>query len=137
MRKIIAIIDDSELFRTQIAGLLMSNGYETLSYCTVKEFRDSKGIERADMILLDVDLPGVNGIDFVKEFAGKGKLTTIPLVLISGTTEEGVLREFKPMVEDETILALDFFRKDRFSYDLLFVKIHALFRLRDCVTSKN
>jgi FixJ family two-component response regulator len=136
MRKNIAIIDDSELFRTQMAGLLKSDGYETFSYCTIKEFLDSAGMAKTDIILLDVDLPGVTGIDFVKESAKAGLLRTLPLMLISGTAEEGILREFRPLLEDKSILALDFIRKDRFSYDLLFVKLHALLRLRDCATDQ-
>lgn len=131
MKKTIVIVDDSELFRTQMGGLLAAHGYETLQFATVQEFKESGTIDRADTILLDVDLPGMSGPEFLREMVDGGVLRKIPLILISATSDDGILKEFKPLLEKGSILAMDFFRKDRFNYDVLAFKLHSMLKLRD------
>ena len=63
MTKSILIVDDNEDLRKLLAWLLQPRGYETLQAATGRE-----GIEKAiaaqpSLILLDIRLPDMNGVD--------------------------------------------------------------------------
>jgi FixJ family two-component response regulator len=76
------IIDDDPLVRTSIAGLLKSVGLRSEMFGTPQEFLDSKRPDGHSCLVLDVRLPGMNGLDFQKALAEKG--IPIPIIFITG-----------------------------------------------------
>jgi FixJ family two-component response regulator len=60
---LISIIEDDEPIRLAIASLLRSIGHRVTSYESAYEFLISGDIERADCIIVDIQLPGVDGIE--------------------------------------------------------------------------
>lgn len=76
------IIDDDAGVRAAIQGLLKSVGLASESFGTAQEFLDSKRTEGPSCLVLDVRLPGLNGLDFQRKLADSG--VRIPIIFITG-----------------------------------------------------
>jgi FixJ family two-component response regulator len=76
------VIDDDDLVRKSIQGMLKSVGLRSETFATPQEFLSSKRPEGPSCLVLDVRLPGVNGLDFQRELAGTG--VRIPVIFITG-----------------------------------------------------
>jgi FixJ family two-component response regulator len=76
------VIDDDASVRASIQGLLKSAGLRSESFGTAEEFLRSKRPDGLSCLVLDVSLPGVNGLDFQRELADAG--VQIPIVFITG-----------------------------------------------------
>jgi FixJ family two-component response regulator len=76
------VIDDDALVRTAIQGLLKSVGLLSQTFGTPQEFLRSQRPDGPSCLVLDVRLPGVNGLDFQRELADAG--VRIPIIFITG-----------------------------------------------------
>ena len=80
----ILIVEDSQTIRTMMANLLESEGHtvsgarDGLSAMTM--LRDKK----PDMILLDIMLPGVGGIELCMVIRRNPELKDVPIVMVTG-----------------------------------------------------
>jgi FixJ family two-component response regulator len=76
------IIDDDPQVRASIAGLLKSVGLRSDVFGTPQEFLDRQRPDGPSCLVLDVRLPGMNGLDFQRALAEKG--VPIPIIFITG-----------------------------------------------------
>ena len=76
------VVDDDADVRASIQGLLKSVGLRSQSYETPQEFMRTKQPDGPCCLVLDVRLPGVNGLDFQRELADAG--VRIPIIFITG-----------------------------------------------------
>jgi FixJ family two-component response regulator len=76
------VIDDDAAVRASIQGLLKSVGLRSNCFETAQEFLRSKRPDTPSCLVLDVRLPGVNGLDFQRELADAG--VRIPIIFITG-----------------------------------------------------
>jgi FixJ family two-component response regulator len=76
------VVDDDADVRASIQGLLKSVGLRSQSYETPQEFMRNKQPDGPCCLVLDVRLPGVNGLDFQRELADAG--VRIPIIFITG-----------------------------------------------------
>jgi FixJ family two-component response regulator len=76
------IIDDDAAVRLSIQDLLESCGLRSESFGTAEEFLRSKHSDGPSCLVLDVRLPGVNGLDFQRRLADAG--FQIPIIFITG-----------------------------------------------------
>src|SRR6202166_2984234 len=76
------VIDDDAGVRASIQGLLKSVGLQSKTFGTAQEFLCSKRPDGPSCLVLDVRLPGVNGLDFQRQLADAG--THIPIIFITG-----------------------------------------------------
>jgi FixJ family two-component response regulator len=76
------VIDDDTLVRASIQGLLKSVSLRSEAFATAREFLLSKRPDGPSCLILDVRLPGVNGLDFQQELAEADIL--IPIIFITG-----------------------------------------------------
>jgi FixJ family two-component response regulator len=76
------VIDDDTLVRASIQGLLKSVSLRSEAFATAQEFLHSKRPDGPSCLILDVRLPGVNGLDFQRELADADIL--IPIIFITG-----------------------------------------------------
>jgi FixJ family two-component response regulator len=58
------VVDDDDLVRASIQGMLKSVGLRSETFGTAQEFLRSKRPDGPSCLVLDVRLPGVNGLDF-------------------------------------------------------------------------
>jgi FixJ family two-component response regulator len=76
------VIDDDDLVRTAIKGLLKSVGLKADTFGSTQQFLSFKRPDGPSCLVLDVELPGVSGLDFQRELASAG--IPIPIVFITG-----------------------------------------------------
>ncbi len=76
------VIDDDSLVRASIQGLLKSVSLRSEAFATAREFLHSKRPDGPSCLILDVRLPGINGLDFQRELADADIL--IPIIFITG-----------------------------------------------------
>jgi len=76
------VVDDDAGVRASIQGLLKSAKLRCASFGTAEEFLRSKPPEGPSCLVLDVSLPGVNGLDLQRELADAG--VRIPIIFITG-----------------------------------------------------
>jgi FixJ family two-component response regulator len=76
------VIDDDTLVRASIQGLLKSVSLRSEAFSTARDFLRSKRPDGPSCLILDVRLPGVNGLDFQRELADADIL--IPIIFITG-----------------------------------------------------
>jgi FixJ family two-component response regulator len=76
------VIDDDAGVRASIQGLLKSVGLRSESFGIAQEFLCRKRPDGPSCLVLDIRLPGVNGLDFQRQLADAG--VQIPIVFITG-----------------------------------------------------
>jgi FixJ family two-component response regulator len=76
------VVDDDDLVRASIQGMLKSVGLRSETFGTPEEFLHSKRPDGPSCLVLDVRLPGVNGLDFQHQLVDAG--IRIPVIFITG-----------------------------------------------------
>lgn len=79
---VVFIIDDDAHIRAAVQGLLKSVGLRSEAFGTAQEFLRSKRPDAPSCLVLDVRLPGVNGLDFQRQLGDAG--VHIPIIFITG-----------------------------------------------------
>ena len=80
----VLLVDDSQFFRNMLAPLLRASGYEVALAASAEEalaLKD-KG-ERFDLIVSDIDMPGMDGLDLAKHLKAGSSWAEIPLIALS------------------------------------------------------
>jgi len=76
------VVDDDDLVRASIQGMLKSVGLRSEVFGTAREFLRSNRPDGPSCLVLDVRLPGVNGLDFQRELVDAG--IRIPIIFVTG-----------------------------------------------------
>ncbi len=76
------VVDDDASVRASIQGLLKSAKLRCASFGTAEEFLRNKPPDGPSCLVLDVSLPGVNGLEFQCQLADAG--VRIPIIFITG-----------------------------------------------------
>jgi FixJ family two-component response regulator len=79
---IVFVIDDDAGVRASIQDLLESVGLRSESFGTAEEFLRSERPDAPSCLVLDIRLPGVNGLDFQGRLADAG--IQIPIIFVTG-----------------------------------------------------
>ena len=81
-RACVHVLDDDTGLRAALSDLLESTGYEVLTYGSTAEFLARDPGCEPGCLILDVRLPGMNGIELQEKLASDG--VTLPVILITG-----------------------------------------------------
>ena len=76
------VIDDDADVRSSIQGLLKAAGLRSESFGTAEDFLRSKVPDGPSCLVLDVSLPGVDGLELQRKLADAG--FRIPIVFMTG-----------------------------------------------------
>ena len=76
------VVDDDASVRASIQGLLKSARLRCASFGTAEEFLRNKPADGPSCLVLDVSLPGANGLDLQRQLADAG--VYIPIIFITG-----------------------------------------------------
>ncbi len=76
------VIDDDANIRASIRGLLKSADLRSECFETAEQFLERKPSDGPSCLILDVSLPGVNGLDFQQQLRDAG--LHIPIVFLTG-----------------------------------------------------
>jgi len=81
-RTVIAIVDDDPSVREGLQSLIRSAGWRAETFCSAQEFLARPGAEAPSCLILDLQLPGLSGLDLQKRMAEVA--LDIPIVFLTG-----------------------------------------------------
>jgi FixJ family two-component response regulator len=100
---LVAIVDDDASVRQSTDRLIRSLGYRTQVFATGQEFLSSGAAESAACALLDVRMPGMDGLEVQRSLAERG--SRVPIVFLTGQASDEEERRAR------TAGAVEFLRK--------------------------
>jgi DNA-binding NtrC family response regulator len=80
----ILVVDDEPDIRSTVKEILEDEGYAVAVAGGADEARQLRLRERPDVVLLDIWMPGTDGISLLREWAGAGVLHSSPVIMMSG-----------------------------------------------------
>jgi len=93
MKGKILCIDDVEGIRVSFGMVFKSRGYQYLSARDGMEGLEMLKKDGFDAILLDMSMPGMNGIDFLKRLRDLPEYNRIPVIVVSAMEDERLKAE--------------------------------------------
>jgi FixJ family two-component response regulator len=85
-RHTIFVIDDDESVRRALRRQLMSAGLNVETFATAEEFLQVDTPPEPAGLILDVNLPGLSGLDLQERLACEGR--TVPIIFITAYADE-------------------------------------------------
>ena len=87
-KKTILIVDDEEPIRQLIKYNLEREGFKTLQACNAIKALEKTLSEKIDLIILDLMLPDMSGLEVCRILKNDAKTTCIPVVMVTAKTED-------------------------------------------------
>ena len=119
--KKILIVDDKKNIRMVLNDLLVTEGYDTLTAESGEKGLELFEKERVDLILTDLIMKGISGVDFIQKIREKD--TSVPIIILTA------FGSISSAVEAIKSGADDYLTKP-LNYDLLKMRISKLFEDR-------
>jgi two-component system, cell cycle response regulator DivK len=89
MTKRILVVEDQEDLRGILRDLLSSSGYEMLEAADGQAGVDKARAEKPDLILMDIQMPVMDGYDATRQIKADPNLKSIPIVAVSSFAMKG------------------------------------------------
>ena len=89
MAKKVLIVEDNELNMKLFRDLLEAHGYETVQTSEGLKALDMAREHKPDLILMDIQLPEVSGLDVTKWIKNDEELAAIPVVAVTAFAMKG------------------------------------------------
>ncbi len=89
MAKTVLIVEDNELNMKLFHDLLEAHGYRTLQARNGFDAMDVARAERPDLILMDIQLPEVSGLEVTKWLKEDDDLRAIPVIAVTAFAMKG------------------------------------------------
>jgi FixJ family two-component response regulator len=112
---LISIIDDDDSFRNSLDNLIRSVGFRAQGFSSAESFLNSNQAHDTECLILDVRMPGMNGLDLQHEMIAAN--WHIPIIFITSHTDgEARARAlkagavdflYKPFREEDLLNAID------------------------------
>ena len=78
----ICIVDDQPQICSTVSGVLTDEGYKTIVFQDAESFWHSLDTQEPSLVLLDIWLPGVDGLELLKRL--HERFPTLPIIMMSG-----------------------------------------------------
>ncbi len=88
-KKSIIVIEDELVVQNSLVENLGRNGFEVFAYSSAEQFFNSDAISFADAIIMDIQLPGINGWDATALI--KKRHSTMPVIMLTAYTDVNYL----------------------------------------------
>lgn len=119
MTNSILIVDDTILLAEVIADMLRMEGFRVTHATNGADALVMLESEKYDLILSDLRMPGMDGIEFIQQVRGNKALPNIPIIVLSAQASGGSKSEslqagadlflIKPFDEQELISSINHF----------------------------
>ncbi len=126
MAKQILVVDDDSLLRRSLAFNLEQAGYRTSTAATAEEALAQVRLETPDLVLLDISLPGMDGLDALRRLRGQW---SVPVIFLTAR------RRGLDQVVGLEAGADDYVTKP-FDIDVLLARIRAVLRRTEAVAGR-
>ncbi len=87
---LIAIVDDDASVREAMTSLLKASGMRAEVFASAEEFLASRHLDQTKCLILDVQMPGMNGLELQRLLASENRC--IPIIFISAHDHQDIRR---------------------------------------------
>jgi two-component system, OmpR family, phosphate regulon response regulator PhoB len=84
----VLVVDDDEAVRTLASWQLESDGFTVAQAGDGDEALAAIGTERPDLVVLDLTMPGLGGLDVLRRVRGAATTERLPIIVLSGRSGE-------------------------------------------------
>ncbi len=81
-KAVVYIVEDDPSFCKSVERLVRASGFEAVSFESANSFLEEPRIQRPSCLLLDVQLPGIDGLDLQRKLLEQGN--RLPIVFMTG-----------------------------------------------------
>jgi FixJ family two-component response regulator len=78
---LISVVEDDQFFRESIRRLLRSQGYSVEAFASAADFLASSRLKETAVLIADVNMPAMTGIELYRHFIDAGH--SIPTILVT------------------------------------------------------
>ena len=89
MSRTILVVDDQEDNRRILRDLLTNSGFEVIEAVTGEEGVTLAEARAPNLILMDIQLPGIDGYEATRQIKAKPALRAIPLIVVTSYALSG------------------------------------------------
>jgi two-component system, cell cycle response regulator DivK len=115
--ELILIVEDDDNSRKLLRDTLQVLGYQTLEAATGETGLELASTQRPALILMDIQLPGINGFDALARLRGDPQTKAIPVIAVTasvmGAQQNDVLRAGFDALESKPVSIGGLVRKMR------------------------
>ena len=113
---LISVVDDDHSVRESLARLIRSVGFGAQVFGSAEEFLSADQARQADCLILDVRMPGMNGLELHRELSASDCDLPVIFITVHGSDEEARGRALgagavdyllKPLEEEQVLKAID------------------------------
>jgi two-component system, OmpR family, alkaline phosphatase synthesis response regulator PhoP len=95
-KKTIMVVDDNPDIITIVKTILEGRGYTVFSASSGPELLNMLTTQKPDLIILDIMMPEMDGLEVLTRLKGKTETSTIPVILLTAKVQyEDVLGGYK------------------------------------------
>ncbi len=95
MAKRIMTVDDAASVRQLVSFTLSKEGYEVVEACDGKDALQKLTGTQVDMVVTDLNMPEMNGIELIKNLRAEAKYRFIPIIMLTTESQAGIKEEGK------------------------------------------
>lgn len=88
MKKVVLVVDDSATVRKFVATSLQLQGFSILMAADGMEALEKMPTEKIDAIITDLNMPDMDGFEFLKNLRATPEYATIPVIVLSSITNQ-------------------------------------------------
>lgn len=95
MANSILVVDDSASMRQLVSFAIKEAGYGVIEAVNGKDALTKSAGAKMDMIITDLNMPEMDGIELIKQLRGKADYKFTPIVMLTTESQEGKKQEGK------------------------------------------
>lgn len=108
----VLIVDDMAIFREPIEALLRAEGFSTRVAANGTDAIVLVGESRPDVIILDLYMPGLSGLDFLKHLRENVETASIPVIVLTAQDDASQNRAVRDLNVEAFLLKTQFSAKE-------------------------
>ncbi|MEO0462336.1 MAG: response regulator [Pseudomonadota bacterium] len=89
MAKRIMVVEDNDLNRKLFCDVLSANGFEAMPIADGERVLETARMTSPDLIIMDIQLAGVSGVDLIEAAKGDARLEAIPVLAVTAFAGKG------------------------------------------------
>lgn len=88
MGKTVLVVDDDQMNLRMAEFILRKDSYDVILAASGLECLEKIKENNIDLVLLDIEMPGMDGIQTAKNIRAEGHLADLPIIFLSASSDE-------------------------------------------------
>jgi len=108
MAKTILVVDDEKDILTELEFILRKKGFEVVTAVNGREALELVKKSKPDLIILDLFMPVVGGVQFGKELKASDETKNIPVILLTASADNVEEKRIECMADAYVVKPYDY-----------------------------